>query len=334
MNSSARYRLDGAEYVNLGMNVTVTAVTGKREAFVINAHRADVQNFAREGVDLIITFKDGSKIRINRFLANTDQQYDELIFNDGEKFYLADFGQAWGGLDGVIEPLVEYIPLDDNIAAMLLAIFGGIALLLASEDGDGGSSDRPEAPKVVSVTDDVGIHTGSLHSGDLTDDSRPTFSGTGKPGSTIVLTDDKGTWGSTIVNPNGTWSLTPGQDIDDGTHTFKVTQTDPQRQQSESEDITLTIDTHADTPTVEVKDPDGDGKPDTSGTAEPGSEITVTWPDGTTTTTTAGDDGKWSVESPTEQGDGEITVVAEDPAGNISDEVKVPWDAADPAPNL
>ena len=40
-------------------------------------------------------------------------------------------------------------------------------------------------------------------------------------------------------------------------------------------------------PTVTVSEANNDGKPTASGVAEPGSAVTVTWPDGTTSTVTA-----------------------------------------------
>ena len=55
-----------------------------------------------------------------------------------------------------------------------------------------------------------------------------------------------------------------------------------------------------------------------SGTAEPGTTVTVTWPDGSTATVMADGSGNWSAELPGPQGSGPVTVVATDPAGNTS----------------
>ncbi|MEB8062068.1 Ig-like domain-containing protein, partial [Staphylococcus xylosus] len=60
-----------------------------------------------------------------------------------------------------------------------------------------------------------------------------------------------------------------------------------------------------------------------SGTAEPGSEVTVTFPDGTTATGTADDQGNYTVDIPTTvnlDGGEPIRVVAEDKDGNVSSE--------------
>ncbi|MCJ9280983.1 hemagglutinin/hemolysin-like protein, partial [Acinetobacter baumannii] len=56
-----------------------------------------------------------------------------------------------------------------------------------------------------------------------------------------------------------------------------------------------------------------------TGTAEAGSTVTVTYPDGSTATVVAGTDGTWSVPNPGNLVDGDtVTAIATDPAGNTS----------------
>ncbi|MFL9507522.1 Ig-like domain-containing protein, partial [Acinetobacter baumannii] len=56
-----------------------------------------------------------------------------------------------------------------------------------------------------------------------------------------------------------------------------------------------------------------------TGTTEPGSTVTVTYPDGSTTTVVAGPDGTWTVPNPGDLKDGDtVAVVVTDPAGNPS----------------
>ncbi|WP_228146453.1 Ig-like domain-containing protein, partial [Acinetobacter baumannii] len=68
----------------------------------------------------------------------------------------------------------------------------------------------------------------------------------------------------------------------------------------------VTIDTVA--PNAPVLDPINATDP-VSGQAEPGSTVTVTYPDGTTATVVAGPDGSWSVPNPGNLVDGD-TVTA------------------------
>ncbi|MCZ4238274.1 Ig-like domain-containing protein, partial [Staphylococcus equorum] len=60
-----------------------------------------------------------------------------------------------------------------------------------------------------------------------------------------------------------------------------------------------------------------------SGTAEPNSEVTVTFPDGTTATGTTDEDGTYIIDIPENvelEGGEEITATSKDNAGNISEE--------------
>ncbi|MCF7673394.1 Ig-like domain repeat protein, partial [Bacillus subtilis] len=59
------------------------------------------------------------------------------------------------------------------------------------------------------------------------DDTKPTISGSGAEGGSIVKIYDGTTLlGQTIANANGTWSFTPTTDLAEGVHTFTATSTD------------------------------------------------------------------------------------------------------------
>ncbi|MDE5207352.1 Ig-like domain-containing protein [Citrobacter amalonaticus] len=83
----------------------------------------------------------------------------------------------------------------------------------------------PEQPSIGSVTDDVAPGTGTLTSGQTTNDPRPTLSGNGTNGETITIYD-----GSTPVGQvqvvNGTWSFTPPTGLEEGSHNLTITATD------------------------------------------------------------------------------------------------------------
>jgi hypothetical protein len=89
--------------------------------------------------------------------------------------------------------------------------------------------------------------------------------------------------------------------------------------------------TAPDAPRITASDPDGDGRINASGTAEPGSTVTVTWPDGSTSTVTVDASGNWSVESSGTQNSGTVTVVATDASGNMSPPAEASVDMDAPA---
>ena len=76
----------------------------------------------------------------------------------------------------------------------------------------------PQAPSLNNVTDDAGSVTGSLTSGQITDDARPTFSGSGEPGSTITIYDNGAAIGTAQVNSDGSWNFTPATALGEGAH--------------------------------------------------------------------------------------------------------------------
>ncbi|WP_249902353.1 BapA/Bap/LapF family large adhesin, partial [Acinetobacter baumannii] len=120
-----------------------------------------------------------------------------------------------------------------------------------------------------------------------------------------------------VNNGDGTWTLADNTlpTLADGPHTITVTATDAAGNVG-NDTAVVTIDTVA--PNAPVLDPINATDP-VSGQAEPGSTVTVTYPDGTTATVVAGPDGSWSVPNPGNLVDGDtVTATATDPAGNTS----------------
>ncbi|ACJ41698.1 Biofilm-associated protein [Acinetobacter baumannii AB0057] len=151
----------------------------------------------------------------------------------------------------------------------------------------------------------------------LTNDSTPALTGTvNDPTATVVVNVD-GTDYPAVNNGDGTWTLADNTlpVLADGPHTITVTATDAAGNAG-TDTAVVTIDTTA--PNAPVLDPINATDP-VSGQAEPGSTVTVTYPDGTTATVVAGTDGSWSVPNPGNLVDGDtVTATATDPAGNTS----------------
>lgn len=132
----------------------------------------------------------------------------------------------------------------------------------------------PATPTAIVLTDDTGTIRGTITSGTATDASKPILAGTGEPGGTITIYDNGVVVGTTTVLPNGTWSIRPDGPLPDGAHSITVVETDAAGNQSAaSAPITFTVDT---TPPLApgnlVVSNDGGS---ISGTAEPGSTVTI-----------------------------------------------------------
>ena len=131
--------------------------------------------------------------------------------------------------------------------------------------------------------------------------------------------------GSATTQPDGTYTVTPTTPPADGT-VITVVATDPAG--NPSTPTTIAVDgTPPSTPTVNPTD----GSPIT-GTAEPGSVVTITDPTGTVIgSATTQPDGTYTVTPTTPPADGTvITVVATDPAGNTSVPTTIAVDSTAP----
>jgi hypothetical protein len=163
----------------------------------------------------------------------------------------------------------------------------------------------------------------------LTNDSTPALTGTvNDPTATVVVNVD-GIDYPAVNNGDGTWTLADNTlpALTDGPHTITVTATDAAGNAG-TDTAVVTIDTTA--PNAPVLDPINATDP-VSGTAEPGSTVTVSFPDGTTTTVVAGTDGSWSVPNPGLNDGDEVEAIATDPAGNPSLPGTATVDAVAPA---
>lgn len=223
---------------------------------------------------------------------------------------------------------------------------GGETLQVVAQDkagntGTSGSviapfSGLPGAPVIASLTDDVGSITGLVANGQATNDARPLLNGRGQPFSTITVYSDGVSIGSTSVDAQGNWSLTPQANIADGTHILTATATNTNGTSTLSSGYTVTVDTVTAAPTGTVS---ADGA-SISGTAEAGSTVSITLSTGLTVTTTANSSGNYTYTFDRKQTSGEnISVSATDAVGNASPPTQVtaptlPISASDNVENL
>ncbi len=196
------------------------------------------------------------------------------------------------------------------------------------------TSDDPQTSGTVSVSqEDTAGNTSGTNDIDYADTTAPTapvvnapapnsdgtltVSGTGEPGSTVTVTFPDGSTGTVVVAADGAYSVTSDTPQTSGTVT--VSQTDEAGNSSSGTDVTFTDTTPPETPVVNEPIPqNADGTLTVSGTGEPGSEVSVTFPDGSTGTVEVGADGTWSITSDDPQTTGTVTVLQTDEAGNPS----------------
>ncbi len=65
----------------------------------------------------------------------------------------------------------------------------------------------PEAPIITNVVDDVGIYTGAIANGPVTNDAQPTLNGTAQAGATVSIYNNGALLGTTTANAAGTGAL-------------------------------------------------------------------------------------------------------------------------------
>ncbi len=194
----------------------------------------------------------------------------------------------------------------------------------------------PAAPALTSVQDDVGPVTGNINDGGSTNDSRPTFNGTGEIGATITLLSDGQPFGTAVVNSQGNWTFTPTAALADGPHTITISTTDVAGNTSTTNTtFTLTVDTqppaapliiNATDDVGTVLDPVLNGKttddtrPQLNGSAAANATIIIYENGVQVGTATANGSGAWSFTPPTALSNGSHTwtATATDAAGNVS----------------
>ncbi|HDR2659635.1 TPA: Ig-like domain-containing protein [Enterobacter asburiae] len=322
----------------------------------IQGSAQDVARYVRQGKDLLIYMKDGSVIRCNNYFVEDPETHNqsELVFNDRQELThisFADAGEASGvavtELTAQATPISSIQPFLAQESVLSDAPWGWIAgaalgggaigaLLANGGDGETKTKVIDNTKEVESATptfllsDKAGDKQGVLSANEITDDSSPTFSGTGQPGATIQIKDSSGsTIASTMVGKDGTWTvILPTQT--DGEHTWSVVQIDGSKTTSAGS-ITVTVSTADAAITLATTAGDnvlnaseqsaGFTLSGASKNLAQGTELTVTL-NGKTYAAEVGADGAWSVNVPAADaqalGDGTwtVNVSGKDAAGN------------------
>jgi len=227
-------------------------------------------------------------------------------------------------------------------ATVIIRDAGGNVLGQVFADGSGAWSfaPQPALPNGTQVTvqarDAAGNESGTVG---VTVDAQPPaapvvtpssgaeLSGTAEPNAQVVVISANGQVLAEVpVGPGGTWSYTPSAPIPDGA-TLSIVAVDSSGNRSGT--TTVTIDS---TPPADPVVNPGNGT-QVSGTAEPGSTVTVTDANNNPIgQTTADGQGNWSITPATPLPDGSsVTVVATDAAGNVSNGTTVTIDTSAPS---
>jgi hypothetical protein len=137
------------------------------------------------------------------------------------------------------------------------------------------------------------------------------LSGSSEAGATITLTRADGSTSTTQADDQGQWAFKPNP-LNQGENA-KVDATDSAGNTGAAAETGVADITAPQPPVVDHNNESGLG-----GSGEPGAEIVVKLPDGSTVTTTIDDNGQWQIQpNPLDEGEqGSVTVT--DPNGNIS----------------
>ncbi|MEN5209141.1 Ig-like domain-containing protein [Stenotrophomonas terrae] len=102
----------------------------------------------------------------------------------------------------------------------------------------------PGIPKITGILDDEGRITGAITDQTVTDDNRPTITGTAEANAKLIVYDKGKQIGSTTVGADGTWSFTPDTPLADGLHMLSYSAVDRAGNSGEQTDVTeFTVDT-------------------------------------------------------------------------------------------
>ncbi|WP_431639443.1 Ig-like domain-containing protein [Enterobacter nematophilus] len=193
----------------------------------------------------------------------------------------------------------------------------------------------PTAPAITDVIDDVDAHVGTVQNGGITNDARPTITGTAQDGTTVYLYDgtNPNPIGSAVVT-GGRWTIDFDSDLPQGEHRFRAVAEDVTGNRSPETGewviIVDSVDPLAPT-SIELWDDFGtpglianddttdDNTPTYRGKGEANGTAIIDLGNGTTVRVPVDEKGNWSYTPAPALADGDYTwkVSIEDKAGNV-----------------
>lgn len=265
-------------------NRNVTATLNGSSQTVATRFVANVRTASIKASDMTI-------LKDNSLSDGSSQNTLQVIVKDAWNNTLAGVDVAFTASNGAT-PLPAMGTTDSQgiTRVSVTSLKSGIIDVTANINGNhqtqGVTFTAANIPQIVEVQDTAGSLTGRLNSGQVTDDTTPTLSGTADPNATLRLFSDGNQVGSGVADSDGQWSLKVSSAISgEGNHALTATAAlTPKSEQSPLSDVfILNLDTIAETPTIlSVVDTNGRVKNGgntngdqvvVSGTAEIGSTV-------------------------------------------------------------
>lgn len=194
---------------------------------------------------------------------------------------------------------------------------------IASRDGEPDSGASAPVTFTIDTIAPARPVVSSPSPGDTITVPRPTFTGTGEPETTMLVSIDGAKVGEAMVSPDGTWSYEPMSALINGSRLLSFRGQDAAGNTGLSRNVTVTVDVPIDAPVV-TSPADGssfeNAKPTVTGTAEPDAVVTIYIDGEVAETTTADTIGAWNspLSVPLSAGTHTTAAVAENASGAVS----------------
>ena len=286
--------------------------------------KEQVVSMTREGNALVIKTLDGETIVIHGFFGAPGDPNSDLVLDSGDGHYwvadVNDSGSVFAGYSDV-DSVESLLVAESGDQGALPWVLGGLALVaggVAASNSGGGGGGRHGGSGLKAPTADLQAgEAGGL-----------IVSGTTSPGASVTVTFPDGSSTTVVADANGHYQASTSTPQSSGGVDVHV---EDGKGNSSNAHVDYTDTTAPNAPSIEVTT-NADGSVTVSGSAEPGSTVTVTYPDGSTGSVVVGEDGGYSMTSPPDQPSGDLTASATDNAGNTSPGTQLPYvDTTPPA---